>query len=197
MPNRMKKIPSEEAIISGIRNHDSGIFEFVYETYYPIIEGYVIHHQGSQEQAKDVFQEAMIIVYNKIKSGNLELSCKFGTYLYAVCKNRWLQERKKYKLHIKKLKQRPMEVNDPGPADDPLLSLHLTDLFNKHFNELSTDCQKILSMFFNDFTIEEIRAAMKYRDLHHAADRKYRCKKSLIKRIVNDPLFKKLKNEQR
>jgi RNA polymerase sigma factor (sigma-70 family) len=193
----MMKFPSEEAIISGIRKHDSIIFEFIYETYFPIIESYVIHHQGSQEQAKDVFQDAMIIIYNKIKCRDLELSCKFGTYLYAVCKNRWLQERKKYKLHAKKLKQNPLAVNDPGPADDPLLSFHLTDLFNKHFNELSADCQKILSMSFNDFSIEEIRATMKYKDLHHAADRKYRCKKSLIKRIINDPLFKRLKNEQR
>ena len=193
----MMKSHTEEAIISGIRNHNSEIFEFVYEAYFPMIEGYVVHHQGSQEQAQDVFQEAMIIVYNKIKSGKLELSCKFGTYLYAVCKNTWLQERKKYKLHAEKLKQQPLVVNDPGPLEDPLLKKHLNDLFNKHFSELSEDCQKILSMFFNDFTLEDIRASMNYKDLHHAADRKYRCKKSLIKRIVNDPLFKRLINEQR
>jgi hypothetical protein len=52
-------------------------------------------------------------------------------------------------------------------------------------------------MFFNDCSVEEIRSALNYKNLHHAADRKYRCKKSLIKRILNDPLFKRLKNEQR
>ena len=90
-----------------------------------------------------------------------------------------------------------MVVHDPGPADDPLLQKHLTQLLNKHFDELSKDRQKILSMYFNNFSVEDIRAAMNYKDLHHAADRKYRCKKSLIKRIVNDPLFKRLKDEQR
>jgi len=193
----MMRIHTENELITGIRNHDSAILEYIYLTYSPIIEGYVIHHQGSRDQAKDVFQEAMIIVYNKIKSGELKLSCKFGTYLYAVCKNIWMQEKKKYQLHAEKLRQQPLVVNDPGPAEDPLLQNHLNELFNKHFNELSEDCQKILTMDSNNFTIEDIRASMAYKDLHHAADRKYRCKKSLIKRIVNDPLFKRLKNEIR
>jgi len=169
----------------------------VYDTYYPLIEGYITHNQGSVEQARDIFQDAMIVVYNRIKSDELELSCKFGTYLYAICKNIWVQERKKHLLRAEKIKQHPLMVNDPGPADDPLLQNHLTTLFNRHFEELSKDCQKILSMYFNNFSVEEIRMAMNYRDLHHTADRKYRCKKSLMNRIVKDPLFKRLKNELR
>lgn len=184
-------------MIKGIRMHESPVLDYVYDTYYPIIEGYIIHNQGSREQARDIFQEAMIVVYNKIKLDQLVLTCKFGTYLYAICKNMWVQERKKYLHRVEKLKQQPLEVNDPGPADDPLLQNHLNHLFNKHFGDLSEDCQKILSMYFNNFSVEDIRAAMNYKDLHHTADRKYRCKKSLVKRIVNDPLFKRLKNELR
>ena len=191
------KLPSNSDLIKGIRNHDSSVLEHVYNTHYPIIEGYITHNQGSREQARDIFQDAMIIVYKRIKSNDLELTCKFGTYLYAICKNIWMQERKKYLLRTQKLRQQPLEVNDPGPADDPLLQNHLTDLFNKHFDALSKDCQKILSMYFNNFSVEDIRAAMNYKDLHHTADRKYRCKKSLINRIVNDPLFKRLKDELR
>jgi RNA polymerase sigma factor (sigma-70 family) len=193
----MKSPHSEKEVISGIRNHDSAVLEYVYQTYFPVIEGLVIHHHGSREQAKDVFQEAMIIAYRRIREGGFELTCKFSTYLYAICKKVWLQERKKYQLHEEKLRIRPMVLNEPDPGDDPLLRNHLTELFNKHFNELSQDCQKILAMFFNNHTVEEIRDSMNYKDLHHAADRKYRCKKSLIKRIINDPLFIRLKNEAR
>lgn len=191
------KFPTDNALIKGIRQHDSPVLQYVYDTYYPMIESYIIHNQGSREQARDIFQEAMIVVYKKIRADQLELSCKFGTYLYAICKNMWIQERKKYLLRAEKLKHQTLEVNDPGPSDDPLLQEHLSQLFNTHFGDLSEDCQKILSMYFNHFSVEDIRAAMNYKDLHHTADRKYRCKKSLIKRIVNDPLFKKLKNELR
>jgi len=191
------KPPTDKALIKGIRNHESPVLQHVYDTYYPIIEGYIVHNQGSRDQARDIFQEAMIVVYNKVKLGQLELTCKFGTYLYAICKKMWIQERKKYLLRNEKLKQQAMMVQDPGPADEPLLQNHLNHLFNKHFGDLSTDCQKILSMYFNNFSVEDIRTAMNYKNLHHTADRKYRCKKSLVKRIVNDPLFKRLKNELR
>jgi RNA polymerase sigma factor (sigma-70 family) len=191
------KFPDEKAMISGIRSHDSEILTHIYLTYFPMIEGFVIHHKGTRDQAKDVFQEAMIVVYNRIRSGDLELHCKFGTYLYAVCKKIWIQERKKYLLHQDKLKQQPMAVHEPGPEEDPLLRHHLTRIFRNHFSQLSPDCQKILSMYFNDYSLEDIRKELNYNTLHHTADRKYRCKKSLIKRILNDPLFKRLKNEQR
>jgi len=191
------RLPSNSELIKGIRNHDSSILRHVYEFHYPVIEGYITHNQGSREQARDIFQDAMIIIYKRIRANELELSCKFGTYLYAICKNIWMQERKKFLQRTEKLRHQPLEVNDPGPADDPLLQSHLTDRFNKHFDALSKDCQKILSMYFNNFSVEDIRAAMNYKDLHHTADRKYRCKKSLIKRIVNDPLFKRLKDELR
>ncbi|MGW8316875.1 MAG: RNA polymerase sigma factor [Bacteroidales bacterium] len=191
------KIPDETSLISGIRAHDSEVLEHIYQSYFPMIEGFVVHHKGTRDQAKDVFQEAMIVIYNRVRAGELELSCKFGTYLYAVCKKIWIQERKKYLLHQDKLKQHPMTVHDPGPEEDPLLQQHLTRIFLTHFRDLSPDCQKILSMYFNDYSLEEIRKALNYNNLHHTADRKYRCKKSLIKRILNDPLFKRLKNEQR
>ena len=193
----MRKNHSEKEIINGIRNHDSAVLDYVYLTYFPLIEGFVIHHSGSRDQAQDVFQEGMIIAYKKIRDTDLELTCKFSTYLYAICKNVWIQERKKYQLHAEKLRQQPLMVHDPGPDEDPLMQKHLDELFYKHFNQLSEDCQKILSLSFNNHTVDEIRESMNYKDLHHAADRKYRCKKSLIKRIINDPLFKRLKNEAR
>jgi RNA polymerase sigma factor (sigma-70 family) len=191
----MRKSYSETSLISGIRKHDSAALEFVYDEYFPMIEAFVIHNSGSRDEAQDVFQEAMIIAYKKIRDEKLELTCKFGTYIYGICKKVWIQERRKHLLRAEKLRQQPLMVNDPGPDEDPLLQKHLKELFEKHFKELSKDCQKILSMFFCNHSVEEIREEMNYKDLHHAADRKYRCKKSLIKRMMNDPQFKTLKDE--
>ena len=53
----------EEELIDGIRDHDSEILKYVYTTFFPVIENYIFHNNGSHEQAEDVFQEAMIIIY--------------------------------------------------------------------------------------------------------------------------------------
>lgn len=193
----MSKPPSEAYIVRGIRQHDSAVLEFIYQAYFPLVEGFVIHHEGSREQAKDVFQEAMIIAYRNVRKGDFQLTCKFSTYLYGIGKKVWIQERRKLLLRADKLRQQAPMVQEPEALEDPLLQIQLKALFDKHFAQLSPDCQRILRMFFNLHSIEEIRKAMDYKDIHHAADRKYRCKKSLIRRMMNDPLFKRLRDEAR
>ncbi len=182
----------DQKIIEGIRAHDSSTLKEVYRDMLPYIEAYVVHHGGTTDQARDLFQEAMIIIYSKIDEGNLELHCKFSTYLYAVCKRLWIQDRKKHYLRTNKLKE-ISAVSEPespyGRADMD----EAKELFEKHFRSLAPDCQLMLRMHFNGLTIEEIRNVMGISTVHHASDKKYRCKKKLIERIKADPLFRKLK----
>jgi len=191
------KIYSEAQILEGIVKNQSGVIEYVYEAYYPVIEGFVIHNQGSSDQARDVFQEGMIVIFRKLKQEDLSLNCKFGTYLYSICKRIWFQEKKKTLLQQKKLTMQPLYVEEPGNDKNELDNKLLREFIEELLSKLSPDCQKILRLSLNDFTVEEIRQAMNYNSIHHAIDRKYRCKKSLIKKILSDPLFKRIIDEIR
>ncbi|MDF1570023.1 MAG: sigma-70 family RNA polymerase sigma factor [Bacteroidales bacterium] len=182
----------DHKIIQGIAAHDNSTLKEVYQEMLPYVEAYVIHHGGTTDQARDLFQEAMIIIYRKIEAGNLELHCKFSTYLYAVCKRLWIQDRKKHFLRANKLKE-ISAVSEPETPYGREDMDEARELFEKHFNALGPDCQLILSMHFNGLTIEEIRKAMGISTVHHASDKKYRCKKKLIDAIKADPLFRKFK----
>jgi len=142
-----------------------------------------------------VFQEGMIIVYYKILDNELSLKCKFSTYLYAVCRNIWIQTVKKKKRHNEKINEKLYMVEEPEMEDDPLARGELKKLFEKHFIKLSYDCQRILRMFYNGCTFREIKKELGYKNIQHTVDRKYRCNKNLIKKIIGDPLFNRLKDE--
>jgi len=188
-PSAMKQYTDSE-IIDGIANNKSKVLMFVYQQYFPFIEKFVYQHGGTSDQAQDLFQDGMIIICKKVFADKLTLYCKFSTYLYAVCKRLWMQEKKKIMLRVNKL-------SESGIAAEPVVQYGEDTidkaklLFDKHFNKLSPDCQKILRLHFNDCSTEEIRSAMNYKTVHHAVDRKYRCKKSLIEKIINDPSFRK------
>ena len=192
----MKKY-AETQILEGIVKNNSPVLNFIYANYYPAIESFVMHHNGSVEQAEDVFQEGLIVIYRKLKNEDLYLSCKVSTYLYSVCKRIWIQERKKRFIQQEKLKEHPMTLEDSGAIENPIDHQILKELIQKHLATMSPDCQKILKLTFNDCTVEEIRKEMNYNSLNHAIDRKYRCKKGLIKKIISDPLFKRLRDEIR
>ena len=184
---------SDEQILNGIIKHDSRIINFVYQSYYPMIERMISNLGGDSSQAKDVFQEAIIIIYRKVTAEELSLCCKFSTYLYSICKKIFIQELKS------PANAKNARINLPDIVCEPEsgagLDMLVYEIFEKHFNELSESCQKILRLHFNRASIEDIRSIMGYNNAHHVMDRKYRCKRSLIKRILNDPKFKEIKNE--
>ena len=183
---------SDFEIIKGIAGHDNSVLGYVYREFYPYVETYIKQHGGTEEQAKDIFQDAMIIVYKKIEDGKFTLHCKFSTYLYAVSKRIWIQERKKYILQMNKLRH-INQVAEPDAEYGQETLDEMKELFENHFNQLSDDCKKILMMHFNGAQLEEIRKEMGINSVHHTADKKYRCKKNLVDRIRKDPKFRKFK----
>ena len=84
-------------------------------------------------------------------------------------------------------------VNEAEVTYGEDLSEEIRLIFDRNFNQLGSDCKKILSLYFNGASLEEIRKAIGYKTAHHVADKKYRCKNSLILKIKEDPLFRKMK----
>lgn len=189
----MNQIPDKN-IIQGILEHDRSIIHNTYNECFPLVERMVLNSGGDLAQAKDIFQDGWLIIYRKIKRGELKLTCRFSTFLYAVCKKLWISEKKKRINRMKVTDDTPdfVEENDPILTDEEDKS---KQLFYRHFTQLSSDCQKILILHFNKTPIEEIQKIMNYQNSHYTMDRKYRCKKSLMLRITNDPNFKSVQNE--
>ncbi len=183
----------ENQVLKGIINHDSTVINHLYESCFPQVEKMIINFGGDHGIAKDIFQDAMLILYRQVSEGKIQLRCKVSTYLYAISKNLWIQEYKARK-YLQNSSFYPVdEVNEPDSENE--LELKLREIFDKHFSKLSEDCQKILNMVFSGKKTSEIKKALRYKSKHHTMDRKYRCKASLIKRIMNDPEFKELNNE--
>ncbi len=180
-------------IIRGIAKRKERVIQHVYRACYPDIRKLILTNAGNEHDAEDVFQEAMLKVYQKITVHGLELTCKFKTYLYSVCRFLWLQELEKRKSNINRhdnVDQIIDENDRRNTREDEKLRI-----YELNFRELSKECQKVLNMYFQKASMEEICVVMGYKNVQIAKDKKYRCKKSLITRIHNNPEFKRLQNE--
>ena len=187
------QILSDKEFIKGILEHNTLIIDQMYKQFLPMVRKMIISGGGDTQQAKDIFQDAILIIYRKVKAGELELNCKFSTYLYAVTKKLWIQELKLKNRIILDTEKMADIAEEPDEMEEYKVSLR--KILQKHFQQLSNDCRKILRMHFNAASIDDIQMIMGYKTRHHTIDRKYRCKRSLIKRITNDPIFKKVKHE--
>jgi len=186
----------EESLLEGIRLHDSDTLEYIYKKFYPSVKAFVNNNSGNDDDARDVFQEAIVVIFRKVNDESFAITCSFKTYVYAIVKNLWLKELEKRKTSGVTLKtEGDFEVAEETPIDgsfgDPKSERY--KLYQKHFLTLSEDCQKVLRLFFAKQSLKEISQIMGFGSEKYAKKRKFQCKEILIKRIKNDPEFNKIK----
>lgn len=77
-----------ELIRSG-KDHEA--FKALY-AHLPKVEHLVRQNSGRSGDAKDIFQDALIIFHRRVRSEGFALTSSIGTFLFAVCRNLWREE---------------------------------------------------------------------------------------------------------
>lgn len=183
---------SDESIIDGLKERDNGIIRYIYKEYYPTIKFLITTNSGTETDAEDVFQDALVVLYRKIAKENLILTSSFKTFLYSICRNLWLQrlDRRVFSnefLEMEDLSELQENVHHEQPEEEQ----EKYRLFQQHFLQLSHDCQKVLRLFMGKTSLREIADIMGFKTEKYAKTRKFMCKEKLKSSIVNDPFFKK------
>jgi RNA polymerase sigma factor (sigma-70 family) len=183
---------SDEAILQGLKEKKSDSIRFLYREYFPLAKSIVEKNSGSYEDAEDVFQDGIIVLYQKILSEPLILNCSLKTFFFSICRNIWMQrlDRKWRLLYQDDLVSESVEDYDAIPIEINEEKLEKTRLYQVHFLSLPSDCQKILRMFLSKVSLKEISEFMGFKDVHYAKTRKYLCKNMLRKKILKDPRYK-------
>ncbi|MFP4025798.1 MAG: RNA polymerase sigma factor [Thiohalospira sp.] len=187
----MKPLKSE-IIINGILNQDKDILKAIYYTYFPTIKRFILDNNGNEQDAKDVFQEALIIIYRKIKDGNFRLKSSFKTYIYAVCQFIWIKELSVNKENNENLTVYLEYENIPEINIDEYKKHKQYQLYQKHFKRLGKECQKTLKLFLEEKPFKEIAKKLGT-SYDYIRTKKTRCKERLLRYIKEDPEYERWK----
>ncbi len=184
---------SDEAILEGLRLRSDYIIKYIYQELFPMILFLVTKNNGNEEDAEDIFQDSLLIVFKKIKANELDLSCSFRTYLYSVGRNLWLQKLSKRKQYSREFSDVEAYITMPDYVlkEKNHEEVEKFRLYQQHFLSLSNDCQKVLMLFLKKVPLKDIAVEMGFKTEKYAKTRKYLCKEELKKRIINDPKCQK------
>ena len=176
-----------------MRFGDDQIIRDFYIKEFPKVKHYIERNSGDEFDAKDIFQDALIIVYEKIKKDTLDISCSIETYVYGVCKHLWWNKLKRNK------KFKPNEDHDLFVENDEVSLLQDLEqkervlLVQKYLAKLGEGCQEILVSFFSGYSLREIATKMKLSE-GYVRKRKFMCQKKLTELVEKDTVFKELKD---
>lgn len=146
---------TEEQLLEGLRRQDNQVLEFMYRDYRPIIRLLIYQRGGSWDDAKDIFQDAMIELIKMTADLSYNPKCKMKTLLYAISKNLW----------SKRLRRIKREQQFTIPDHDIMVEAHFPEqgdmelyenLFWSTFKDLPETCRKVLKLYWDNLNPQEI-----------------------------------------
>lgn len=186
----MKAETSEKLLLQGLARNDKKAVETIYKENYNLIQALIINNSGTSDDAKDIFQEAMIVLYEKVQSGTFELNCRIKTFIYSVSRRLWL----KRLMHMNRF-----NISD-GHEDLVSIDEELEEhekrntefsMMEKAMNGLGEPCKSLLEAFYLEKrSMQDIAAGFGYTNSENAKNQKYKCLMRLKKLF-----FSQYKNE--
>ncbi|NND07927.1 MAG: sigma-70 family RNA polymerase sigma factor [Saprospiraceae bacterium] len=182
---------TETALLGGLKQRDLKIMKYLYTEYMPMIRDHITRNGGSDQDAADIFQDGMVVCFEKCADSDFQWTSTLKTYLYAVCKNKWLMQLRKKRNRGTTSLPDNLEMSDSENIHQDIIQHEQKELMRKHFRTLGTDCQSILQMFFEGMSLRKIGETMNFTEAY-AKKRKFVCQQRLIKAITQDPLHQEL-----
>lgn len=172
----MKPDQHEQDLLKGLAIGDKQTIERIYRDHFNLIQSLIINNNGSADDAKDIFQEAMIVLYEKVRSGHFELNCQLKTYLYSVSKRLWLKKLSANNRFV-------LTGADPEPSFpvEEEVEAHEKrdaefDMMEKAIASLGEPCKSLLEAYYlNKQNMQVIAAAFGYTNADNAKNQKYKC----------------------
>jgi RNA polymerase sigma factor (sigma-70 family) len=171
----MRSNYTDKEVIEGIRNDDKGVLEFLYKENFHAVAYFIYNNNGSEQDAKDICQEAVILLYEKIRGGALELNCSVKTYLYSVCRRLWLKRlyyKSKYTGKIDEF-ENVFSAEEQSDAEEKEKDFAKME---ESMNGLGEPCRTILEDYYvNKLSMTDICEKFGYTNADNAKNQKYKC----------------------
>jgi len=185
----MQPIP-DKTLLENLKNEDNASFEVLYKFYFPPVAAHISRQMGSIADAEDIFQEAIIVLLQKIRQTDFVLTSSLKTYLFAIASKLWLKRLRDNKLVPVNNFEKYQQESEPfafelqaEPVKEEKLMLWLT--------KITANCQRILkAIFFYREPMSSLMKRMGWKNKHTAANQQYKCIQQVKNRKKNEGIDK-------
>lgn len=179
---------TDEKLLTQLSNGDENALKQIYRHHFKSVLHLVTTNSGNQEDAKDIYQDAICVLYDAVRKPDFNITCSINTFIYSVAKNLWLKELRKRSGGELRLKEGDDYMDDDANVEAEKFTLQESkiEMMNESLNELGEPCQTIITDFFyHKLSMEEIASKMGYTNADNAKNQKYKCFVRLKKIIMS------------
>lgn len=178
----MNIVGQDKILLEGLAKQDNNAIESIYRLNFQTIQHLILNNKGNPEDAADVFQEAMIVLYEKSINPEFVLNCQIKTYLYSVCRRIWLKK-------LEKQKRISIQTDEFDQVISIEEDIREHEQANTRFKtmenalaKIGEPCKGLLEAFYiNKKQMQEIAVLFNYTNADNAKTQKYKCLNRLKK----------------
>jgi RNA polymerase sigma factor (sigma-70 family) len=166
----------EKDLLEGLARNDLRATQAIYKENYGVVQVFITQNNGTYDDARDVFQEAMVVLYENSKKPDFVLTCQIKTYLYSICRRIWfkrLQQAHRYTT--------PVEgIEETVPVEEEIEEKEKLDndfqMMDTAMKSLGEPCKSLLEAYYiQKKHMVEIATEFGYTNADNAKNQKYKC----------------------
>ena len=141
-----------------------------------MIQSLILNNSGTTDDAADIFQEAMIVLFEKAKNPEFELNCHLKTYIYSVCRRLWLKKLQQ----LQRFSRQTDDMEQVVPVEEDL-EIHEKrqqdfTIMENAMAKIGEPCKSLLEAYYiQKKQMQQIATEFGYTNADNAKTQKYKC----------------------
>jgi RNA polymerase sigma factor (sigma-70 family) len=166
----------EKELLLQLGRNERKAAETIYKENFSMVQSLIINNNGSLDDARDVFQEAMLVLFEKSKLGSFQLNCQIKTYLYSVCRRLWLKRLQQYGRYTFQID----DLSEVIPVEEEITQReqlnHDFQQMERAMANLGEPCRSLLEAYYvHGKNMAAIATGFGYTNADNAKNQKYKC----------------------
>ncbi len=179
--------------LHAILEKDNQVIQSIYDDFLPKVRQFVCNNNGSADEAKDVFDKVIFQLYTRMLREPFTIKSSFEAYLFTACKNLWRRQLNKNKKRRVTNEQVTELYYEEKELTQATLEQERWELFKAKLEQLSDNCRKVLRLYFNKVSAQQIMEHLDYASEVTVRQRIFKCKQKLIQMVQDDQRYTELK----
>jgi RNA polymerase sigma factor (sigma-70 family) len=162
--------------LEGLSRNDHRSTEAIYKENYGVVQAFILQNNGTYDDARDIFQEAMLVLYENSKKPEFSLTCQIKTYVYSICRRIWFKRLQQNHRYIS-----PVEgMEEIIPVEEEIEEKEKLDndfsMMDTAMKSLGEPCKSLLEAYYiHKKHMVEIADEFGYTNADNAKNQKYKC----------------------
>jgi RNA polymerase sigma factor (sigma-70 family) len=166
----------EQQLLNGLAKDDAKAIETIYKNNFNMVQAFILNNNGSYDDARDIFQEAMIVLYENVKNESFVLTCQIKTYVYSICRRLWLKRLQ----HLNRFAVQVESLEETVPVEEDIEDQEKRNadfaIMERALGSLGEPCKSLLEAYYlQKKGMTEIAEAFGYTNADNAKNQKYKC----------------------